>query len=198
MTWTEINPVLISVFTALAANPQRSSQGFKAEFQEAPLGFINDPQNQALYLKVTALRTIGTPYVTHTEESGHVWEDVVSNVIFTLQVQAHVLERTDEHWSMATLGRIRTGLYFPSVVAQFAAVNMSVQDVLPAIKATVFYGGRSNNIANMDVLFSTVMTARDPVELGWIEKLDLTSHFQVEGDDIGTPPNFADELIPPA
>jgi hypothetical protein len=196
VTWSEINPVLIKVFTDVAANPQKAKQGFAAEFYEGPLGFISDTQDQALYLKVTALRPVGTPYVNHVEVNGAFVEEVVSNVIFTLQVQAHVLERTDEHWSMATLMRVRNGLYFPSVRAQFEAVNMAVHDVLPAIKATVFFGNRSHNIANMDLMISTVMTSRDPVQMGWIQRISLTSHVQLGSDDLSTPPNVADELIP--
>lgn len=197
MSWSEINPVLIKVLTDVAANPQKGKQGFTAEFYEGPLGFINDRQDQALYLKVMALRGVGTPYVNHVEGNGIYTEEVVSNVIFTLQVQAHVLERTDEHWSMATLMRVRNGLYFPSVRAQFSKVNMSVQDVLPAVKATAFFEGRSHNIANMDVMISTVMTSSDPVPMGWIQKIDLTSHVQLGADDLSTPPNVVDERIPP-
>jgi hypothetical protein len=201
VSWTTIAPALIDVIGKLAVNPKRgNSPKFGAEWEEGKRSAMHTQQAQAVTLKITNLRDVGIPRVQFAETAGkppgqNVQPSVLTDVIFTLNIRVEMPTREDDHWAFATIQRIRSGLWMPSTQAAFLAANLGLVRVLPTVKASARYDDRIHSIATMDVEFSTVMTDEDPVFVGWIEKIELTSHVTAN-EELDVPPNFTDVLIP--
>lgn len=205
--WTQINPTLIEVFTEVAIDPDLESDNFSAGWREGRRGIIHDKQNVAVYLKVTTVTGIGedeTRYELVPSDSqapadqpylGRYRTITYGHRRVNLQVEANVPEHTDVFWAMATLERIRTALSRPSVIAKLIAGGIVITSVLDSRKTTYKDHGRMVSAGLMDVRFTCVATSVDPVPVGWIEAIKLTSRLAL-GNELPAPPNVTDDLVP--
>lgn len=199
MNWKAINPVLIALFTELAVDQPVDGAEWKAEWREGQRGFVHPTIQQALYLKVTTCVGTGDDETRmgFDETANDLFESRCGMRRFTLQVQAVVLDHTDEIWAMQTLERIRTRLCWTRSLDALLAVNVSLVDILPAIKASKTIEKRVVSIGNMDVIFAAAVNDRDPVPIGWLERIVLSSRLTEGGELLPSPPNVTDETIPP-
>lgn len=197
--WVDINPVLLEVFTEAAVDRTRLSENFTAEWKEGPVGIINDQQCQALQLKITRVAGIGEDETRQTEETVDgvttVTETQTGQRKFTLQVRATVPAHTDEQWSMATLERVRMRLRLPRILERLLDLDVSLIRIDDAIKASFKDGGRVVSAANMDVIFGAVASENDPIPMGWIQYLVISSHLK-EGTELEPPLQLVNAEVP--
>lgn len=173
--WTDINPVLIRIFTTLATNTDQLADGFRAEWKEGKRGFTSPTQKLSLLLKVTTVAPIGEDE-TRYDSSMLVAQTGQRRV--TLQVQAVVPEHTDEHWAMAAMSRIQTRIRRPAVIEELLGLDVGIIDVGKAVKISFKDGGRVVSSATMDIVFSMVAyDQEDTVAAGWIQYLVMSSHL---------------------
>jgi hypothetical protein len=207
--WTDICPVLVQVFTEIAADTELPATGFKAEWKEGQRGFTSDNQKLSLLLKVTSVVGIGTDetrdeYVDPTSTNvadrpylGRIRSVQVGQRKFTLQVQALVPEHTDGQWAMAATERIRTRLLRPRISEKLLTVGVALIEIRPANKVSFKDNGRVVSSATMDIIFATVVNDVDPVPSGWIEAIHYTSHIEDgSGAELPVPPNVTAQLVP--
>jgi hypothetical protein len=69
--------------------------------------------------------------------------------------------------------------------------------MLASRKMTQTIGGRRWSIATMDLMLTGAFSDVDPVAVGWIERIELTTHASIEGIALAFPPNSGPETIPP-
>src|SRR4051812_36643371 len=115
--WPEIAPLLKSVFTGLAADPARDTTRFNAEWTEGQRGFISPDQRFSLLLKLTTVTGIGIdeyrkeyvdPSSTDPADApylGKLRMFVVGQRKFTMQVQVHSVDRSDDTMAQVPMDR---------------------------------------------------------------------------------------------
>lgn len=218
MHWSEINPALIALFTELAVDQVKTvaepggkpyhdalqTPEWSAQWRERPGAseFIHPQQALALFLKVTSCVGVGGDEFRYEEQTidvadGEPVTDLVETICglrrFVLQVQAWSLEETDAQSAMNTLERLRTRLNRQSSYDRMLAVNVDITDCGPTANMTATYEKRRWSIASMDVTFTAAINDVDPVPVGWIERIVLSS--DIEG--IAAPKsNMQSELSP--
>lgn len=195
--WTQINPVLLSVFTEISLDTQRSSTGFTAEWTEGKRGFISPQQAFVPLLKVTSVVPIGEDETRRELVAGQLIETQVGNRRFTLQVQVICPEHTDERWAMAAASRIQTRINRPRILTRLDAVGVAVYSIGAAKKASFKDGGRVVSCALIDIMMGTVVNDTDDIPAGWIQYAVLTGHLQdTSGAELPAPPNWDEHEIP--
>lgn len=182
--WTEIAPVLIQVFSEIAADANVVGPAFRAEWKEGQRSATNTGQRFSLLLKVTSVVGLGNDetreeYIPGSPDpnTGYVQQTQVGQRKFTLQAQVIVPEHTDSFWAMAVTERMRTRLYRPRTREQLIDANVSIIDMLQAVKVTFKDGGRMVSAASMDFIFGTSVNDDDDVPLGWFDRIELNSHI---------------------
>ena len=206
MGWQEINPVIISLISDLLRKP--AAYDWNAEWSERSEAnrMIHPKQGGALYLKITSCVGVGggenvREMLTFDNADGVPVTDLyeVNYDIhrFNLQVQAWETEHSDAHWAFETLETLRTRLGWASSLRRLLAVNVDLTDIGTATKISQTINKRRWSIGSMDLTFTAVFSELDPVPVGWIERIVLTSHAQVEGSDMPLPPNVTNDVIPP-
>lgn len=196
--WTTINPALISVFTEIATDRNRLSEGFTAEWKEGSRGITSPEQGFSLLLKITNVAGYGEDEVRREMVSGKLIETIVGQRKFTLQVQIVCPDHTDERWAFAATERIRTRLRLSRFADALYAAEIAVQSIGRAVKATFKDRGRMVSAATMDIVFGTVASETDDIPNGWIDYVVLDSHYQeTPGIDLPNPGvNYTDLEIP--
>jgi len=190
ISWTTINPALITLFGTLAQNTSLvSDRPFAATWKEAPRPATHTVQKLTLLLKVTSCVGIGEDDLVYEEVPANSTDPLDAAYLgqmravllgqrrFTLQVRAEVPEHTDVHWAMAATERIRTGLRRPSSIAALDDVDVALIRIEAANKVSFKDAGRVVSAAVMDVIFGTSATDIDPIPVGWIEKIAYSSEI---------------------
>jgi hypothetical protein len=99
---------------------------------------------------------------------------------------------------MQTLERVRTRLRWRSSLDRLLSVQVSLIDILPALKASAVIDKRIWSIGNMDVIFGTVACDEDPIPVGWIEHIHVRTCIRASDQPLPSPPNNGPgEWIPP-
>lgn len=180
--WTDINPVLIEVFTECALDRGQLTDGFKAEWSERQRSFTNPNQNLSLLLRITRVAGLGHDETRRSELTvgpvTTVTETQTGQRKVTLQVQAVVPENVDSQWAMASLERVRMRLHKPSIQERLLAVEVDLIEVRDAVALTYKDHGRQLSAATMDVVLGAVANEDDPITAGWIQYLVISSHLQ--------------------
>lgn len=153
---------------------------------------------RALLLKVTSVIGIGEDETRYSEEGGVVTATQCGQRRFTLQIQAHSTEHTDDGWGIAILERIRTRIRRRSSIDRLLSVGVSIIRLEQAIDVSRKMDQRVQSIANMDVILGAVVNEDDPIPAGWIEHVVITSHTEdASGIELPTALQLNEHEIPP-
>jgi hypothetical protein len=209
VAWSAIKPALITLFTDLALTQVAADEDdankyprWEAEWEGRKKAHISPQYHQALWLKVTSVIGVGvdeTRYADITTDDGPDLSATQSGLRrIILQVQSRCTEYEDDGsiWCMQTLERIRTRLRRPSSLAALDAVGCSLIKLERAIDVSFKSDQHIWSAGNLDVVLGCAVNDTDPVPAGWIERIELTSHFQNNGVDIPSPPNVTADVIP--
>lgn len=196
--WAEIRPALISLFSALAPS-EKETPPFGAEWNQAARKAISDKYRFALYLHVLNVSGIGEDELRYerNETTGDVTEAVTGQRKFTLRIEAHVLDETDENSAFHVIERVRTRLRRSRSIEALDAVELSINTIGAALATS--YKGTSRVVprATMDVVLNAVANEDDPIPVGFIERIEWTSRIE-DADGVATsPPNVTNEVTPP-
>lgn len=187
MNWTDICPALVSVFTSIAVDD--ASGTWKAEWSDRHRDYISPEQGLALYLKVTSCVTIGE------DEDRYDDDDSVTQTglrRFILNVQADVAEDQDNRSALQTLERIRTRLRRRAVLDALLDVNVALVEVGNTQNVSATFDSRVWSIGSLDVTFCAAVNDTDPVPVGRIERVVMTSNVR------GALSNLTNEETPPS
>lgn len=208
--WSEIAPLLLDVFTQLAPDPARDVTRFAAEWKEGTRSAVHPKQRFSLLLKLTSVVGIGIDEfrkefvpIDSTDPAdalylGQLRMTVTGQRKFTVQVQAHSVDHSDSTMAQVPLDRIRLGLSFPSVCNRLLDADVSIIDIKQSVKASYKDDNRVVSCASMDVVFGASVWLDDPVPMGWIERVEYSSHFDdIDGVELPVPPNVTDIMVPP-
>jgi hypothetical protein len=208
--WSEIAPLLKSIFTSLAIDTTRPHAKFAAEWTEGQRSAISTEQKLAILMKLTTVVGIGRdetrrryvdPSSTDPADAAYLGQQRVYQVgqrRFTIQVQAHMTERTDSLMAQIPLDRIRVGLRLPRILDQLHDAEVAHIRTERSIKANYKDGQRVVSAASMDVVFGAAFTYDDPIPGNWIEQISYSSHFaDTDGTELTVPPNVTDFIVPP-
>lgn len=188
--WSAICPVLVQVFTSIAADQLAApAPSWKAEWSDRHRDYVHPGQELALYLKVTSCVTIGEDEDRY-DDDGNVTQTGLRR--FVLNVQAEVTEDADSKSAIQTLERIRTRLRRQSVLDALLDVDVALVEVGTTQNVSSTFDKRVWSIGNLDVTFCAAVNDTDPVPVGWIERVVLSSNVQ------GALSNFNNEEIPPS
>lgn len=160
------------------------------------------------------LMQLGTTGVLATLEAGQTYEagttfewdgvaarleeKVVGMRKFTLQVQAHSVERDDAGMCMVPLDRLRVGLRRRSTLDRIHAEELSIIRINDAVKMNYKDAARVVSAGSMDVVFYAAFDSIDPIPANWIETIFYTSHLEgTDGVELPVPPNVVNQQIPP-
>lgn len=207
MHWTSINPVLIEVFTSLIREPDATDWQARWKEQKEGAEFVNPIQQGSLQLKVTSCVDIGwdeqrkewhEPNDGSGVKQANLYENSCGNRRFALEVTAEATEHTDEVWAMQMLERIRTRIWREGPSQRLLDVNVALIEMTPSQKATVTKGKRRISVGVATCMFAAAVNELDPVPIGWIERILLTSQVKNDaGVILPSPPNVIDDEIPP-
>jgi hypothetical protein len=208
--WSEIAPLLKTIFTELAPDPTRNTVRFATEWTEGQRGAVHTEQKLVIEMKLTTVVGIGRdetrrryvdPASTDPADAAYLGQQRVYQVgqrRFTIQVQAHMVDRTDSLMAQIPLDRIRVGLRLPRILERLHDAEVAHIRTERAVKVNYKDGGRSVSAASMDVVFGAAFTYDDPIPGGWIERIEYSSHFaDSDGSEIEVPPNVTDLMVPP-
>ncbi len=209
ISWKQIRPALIDVFTKIAPDLDLSADKFEATWREGQRGAIHDKQLCAVMLKVTSVVGIGEDETRRDfvpedsqdpadqEYLGMLREVQTGQRKFNLQVEVHVPAQTDDFWAFAVTERIRTRIRRPSIIRQLSAVEVAFIRMTEAVKTSYTDSGRVVSAAVLNVTFGTVANDIDTTAGGWIEFVELTGHLQdTSGVELPAPPNWNKHWIP--
>ncbi len=208
--WSEIAPLLKTIFTQISADPARDATRYSAEWKEGQRSLVSPDQRYSVLLKLTTVVGLGVDEFrkTYTDPSstdpadapylGSLRMSITGQRKFTVQVQVHSVDRSDDTMAMVPLDRIRLGLSFPSVAQRLLDADVSIIDIRQSVKANYKDDNRVVSCASMDVVFGASVWLDDPVPMGWIEQIVYSSHFSdVDGIEMPVPPNVVDMVVPP-
>lgn len=209
--WSTAAPVIKSLFGSLAVDPSlitETSPAFAAEWKDGARGATHSEQRFSLLLKVTNVSPIGVDETRDEEVSAD--SEAPSDAGFlgalrsiqcgirrvTIQVQTVVPEHTDDFWGIAALERLRVRIRRRPSLAVLNTLNMALVSIGQALKVNFRDNGRWTSAAVMDIVLCSAFSDVDPVPLGWIEAVDLTSRLRgTDGQELPSPPNWS-EVIP--
>lgn len=192
--WSTINPVLLELFRECAVNTALPQTKFKAEWRDRPASFIDPDQKLGLLLKITSVAEIGEDETRYDDEMGSAQ---TGQRKFTLQVQAIVVENTDDNWCMATLERVRMRLRRPRNLERLHDVEVSHIKTGPAIPVVFKDKGRVYSSGTMDIVFGAVAYEDDPITVGWIQYLVISSHLRdVDGTELAAGQQMVNVEVP--
>lgn len=201
MDWATINPALIALFTAIAVDQEEpeADDAWSAEWKDRRREYIHPVFEQSLYLKVTTVAGMGEANIRYRydEAENTLYEQACMQRRFTLQLQSVVTENEDALLAIQTLERVATRLQWQTSIDALRAVEVSVLDILPARDVSYTRDKRMLSVAVMDVILAASSVDENPIPIGWIERILLTTQFSREGTLLPSPPNVEDELIPP-
>jgi hypothetical protein len=194
--WSSIKPGLIELFTALALD----QQGPVAEWQGRPHAVISDRYRYGVYLAITSVAPIG-PDESRFEEVVVDGQTMLRETIYghrriVLRVQADGIDNTDDRHPLHVIENIRTRLSRQSSRDALGALGLYVTTTGPALPTDYVDGGRRIPRATLDITMLGTSADSDPIPLGWIERVQMTSHIHDAGAELPVPPNVVDELIP--
>lgn len=217
--WSTIKPAILSLLTDVAVDQITSAGGvhellktpkWNAEWGARRVQFIHPLQKQALYAKVTSCVAVGWDDTAFVEldtglavglpASGitDVFEQTSGLRKFVLNLQSWVLEEDDERWAIAVLERVRTYTDFTSSRARLLAVNVDLTDCGPSRDISKTIDKKVWSIGSMDITLTACVNAVDPIPVGWIERVILTSHEQeADGIDVDANLRMVAEVLPP-
>lgn len=217
--WSTIKPVLIAAFTRCAIMKQITSPGgvheplktpaFEAEWKERARKAINPLYNFALYIQITSCVGVGGDDLSYAEQdTGIAAGEAASNVTdvfetlsglrrFVLQVQAHSLENTDALDGHTIIERIRTRLDGSGPRAMLLDANIDFTDVGASRDMTMTKDGKRWSVVSCDFTFTAAINETDPIPVGWIEQVIMTSHEQNAGIDVQASLRMIEETLPP-
>jgi len=116
----------------------------------------------------------------------------------TLRLEVNSSEVDDSQWALSILERIRTRLRRRRVIRSLLDLNVGIISILAAIDISAKASQRVQSRAVMDLLLTMVSSDEDPVTVGWIAGVEITSKLQdVDGQLLPTPPNYTDTITTP-
>jgi hypothetical protein len=200
--WATINPVLLDVFSQLAADPLPAPAiPFAAQWRDRAQEVMSPDYGHALWLKVT--RVVGVGNDEERFDFNPLALDPVSGLMgletaticgtrkITLQVKSECSENTDTLWCMAILDRIATRLNMNRYWNRLRdEANCAFFDWEDATDHGVPKDGRQLSVATMDMYLYAAVNERDPVPFGWNEKVRLSSQVipQLDVTNVLIPP----------
>lgn len=197
--WTTINPVLISLFTALAQpNEAVPVTNWSAEWQDRATKATNTTFRQMLYLRVTSVVAIAEDdrrleYITDPADPFYqqLKETIFGLRRVTLNVRCDVADNSDGVSATATLERIRTRLSRRRSIDTLLGVNVGIVGAETVRDISKTSDLRVRSIGSMDVVLTMTANDTDPVPTGWVETVIIQSGIQdTSGTTLPTPPNF--------
>lgn len=207
MRWSQICPVLIDVFTRCALQPGEAERAmsldkpWSAAWEERAdnNGFVDPEIGHTLSVKITSCVGVGNDELRYQfdEDDDDLYEEVVGQRRFVVNVQSESEEQSDDLWALAVLERIRTRIQRTSSTTRLSAVDVALVEVGPSRDITGTADKRRVSRASMDVTFLASVSEMDPEPVGWIEHVLLTTEFSEGGELLPSPPNVINEAIPP-
>jgi hypothetical protein len=208
--WSTVAPGLRSLFSAMASDTAYSPE-FRAMWGEGKQEMVHPQVGMRLTLKVTSIVGDGLDELRHenitvTPEEGDPYtmleERVVGHRRFTLQcrVESHFHDQDDDvqaGWCWTMTERLRTSIRRTRNREALEALNIALVDIAPATDVSLTFDKRRINAAVVDFFLQTAFSDADPIPLGWIERILLTSQVKdVIGEAIQPPLTFTDKSIP--
>jgi len=204
--WRDVNPWLVRILSALALPSSSDPQGPKwaAEWKDRPLAATPDRgpmKGVTLTMKITTVIGIGSDddvrYEQDSPTSG-LRETSYGLRRVTLRLEVNSSEVDDSQWALSILERIRTRLRRRRVIRSLLDLNVGIISILAAIDISAKASQRVQSRAVMDLLLTMVSSDEDPVTVGWIAGVEITSKLQdVDGQLLPTPPNYTDTITTP-
>lgn len=198
--WSTVAPGLKALFSDMAL-AEAVSPEFLAQWAEGAKETTHPEVGMDLTLKITSVVGDGLDELRYTYEDDVQSETVVGHRRFTLQcrVESHFHGEADAEtgWCWTMTERLRTSIRRSRNRETLDSLNVALVDIGPAVDASFSFDKRRANAAVCDFFFYTAVSDVDPVPIGWIERIDLTSLIKgVDGDTLPSPPNITNELIP--
>lgn len=228
MHWKQIMPVLIRLFTRCAVRQVTSPGGvhkpletppWSAEWKERSATFVHPIIQARLELQITSCVGVGNDMVEKTElDTGVVagnaeglppeqivpsgatdLYDVVSGLRrFVVQAQAWVPQNTDSWSAHEVIERLRTRMDFDSTRRELLDVNVDFTDVGASRAMPARKDGKLWSVVSLDFTFTAAINETDPIPVGWIERIILSSHEQhAPGEEVSASLRMNDEMLPP-
>jgi hypothetical protein len=203
--WSTVAPGLHALFSQMASDTAYSPE-FRAMWGEGKREMVHPEVGMSLSLKVTSIVGDGLDELRYeditVEGEPRVREYVVGHRRFTLQcrVESHFHDQDDDvqaGWCWTMTERLRTSIRRTRNREALQALNIALVDISPATDTSLTFEKRRINAAVVDFFLQTAFSDADPIPLGWIERILLTSQIKdVVGETIQPPLTFADRSIP--
>lgn len=182
--WTEIRPLLIEVFTECARHPGFLAEAFAASFAERGRGMDHPEQRASVLLRVMSCVGVGEDETRGEMVGDDLIETVSGQRTVTLQVQVRCPVADDERHAMAMIERIRTRLARRRVIQRLLDAEIAIQRCGASVTLPNFKDrGHVVDVANMDVMLGMVASEDDPIPVGWVQYIVLSSHLK-EGTEL--------------
>lgn len=191
LDWATIYPELRSLITDL------SQASVSAIVSERKRPFVNPTDKFQIILRVTSLGDLAEDEYRYEEVSGDVHQQVYGQRKVVLQVRVEHYEDEDEGWSFTIAERIRTRLYRTASLVRLREINCSLIDNGPILNFSVPEADdHILGVAVFDFNFQAAFLDTDANPVGFIDKIELTSHVQgADGVELPVPPNVTELLI---
>lgn len=222
-TWEQIIPEVLSVFSAVGIRQKYAPGGsfnnplfnhrfpeWKAAWKDRREGsnFINPGHGAQLLIKLTSIVTLGwdetvyamldTGAAVGEPETGaqDVFQTLSGNRKFTIQAQFWVTQESDLLSGMLLMERLKTRMDASYARSRLLAVNVDFTDVTNSRDMTTEVDGIQWSVVSADFTFSAVILETEPNEVGYIERVIMSSHEQHGNQDVQASLRQINETLP--
>jgi hypothetical protein len=175
--WETIRPALVELFQNIS--------GLRTAWRDKRRE-LADPKLQAVcLLHVRQTQELGVDDIRHTYDAAG--DATATSIEFSvaglrkvfLDVRVESYRQDDDKFAYNAMGRIRTGLSFPSSKAALRAVELSVKKAGNAIDFPTSsltegleFDDRVTSVAQLDLELNAISCVDDPTKTTWIETVD--------------------------
>lgn len=197
MLWATLAPTLKSVITSIAL--QTSDPLWSSDWLDQQRPFASPTTQAEILLRIPTSRAVH-------DETRRVYDVGTQSIIatdhgvreFTLNVQARSYDLSYAAWAHEYLERIRTRIMRETPRAALLAAGVVLVERGPIVQVDGEVDGRALSVANLDLFMRAGFEDTPQTGLGWIEKIELTTHVKDSGGvELDHPPNLTEVLIPP-
>lgn len=199
--WAAVRPALVELIGGLAWDDSVEPQWeHKAQVHESPT------LQQSVFMRVASVVPEGADledYVEDEDDSTVLHESTSGHRLITLEIKCDSFVNQDGNWSFQTAERIRTRLSRAASHQTLLALNLCLVETHGAVDGSYETpDGDGNAIRRNMAVFDAVLrctfddVSPDPADY-W-DKVLITSDIKhADGTSVASPPNYADEQVPP-
>ena len=175
-----------------------TASGLKAVAENAERPLTTTGAILSIEVVSTEAHGIDEPRETIDEETGEVITTLCGIRHMTLRVKAESPSQAPNKRALNYINLVRAALRFPSSLEVFQGLGLAQVRTMPTVHADYAVDNRMWSRTSFDVVLAFASNSDDPVQLGTIGHVELSSELTAPSGDAYAPAiQVIDQVIPP-